>query len=292
MRNNAKSVIRQSSVVPSPDWIDLVWGLLIAYANADVRVPPGWAKSYLTAEVVACIPSYECPFERIAHLLLSSGVFGDAAIPPDFNKDRPELLALLRAKRSTVPDCYTKEMRGWHIFKKTSKNLEDQHRIFKDTLKWLCSPKSRCTNVREVEKHLRKFGQAFWDRYPEGTTDRRFLRYLATHGVLEFERRPRVLGRRVFLLARWKHPIDPFCAFLLEQCVGKLPMELPVRFCARPECGRFFAFFRNTAKFCSASCRARSHGTPEKRREYMRRWRLKKAPSPGVQRRKMKKASS
>jgi hypothetical protein len=214
--------------------------------------------------------------------MLASGAFSEVAIPPDFD---PEHLATLRAKRSELYDYQVKDIYGWHVFRKTSKDLMLQHRVFKEMLAWLCSRKDQTTDEREVQKHLRKFGRVLWHRFPDGPADRRFLGYLKTHGVSEFKRHPHVLSGRVCLLSQWKHPIDPFCAFLLEQCAGKLPTELPVRLCARRECRRFFTFFRNTGKFCSSSCRARSHGTPETRRKYMREWRAKKL-SPGVQRRK------
>jgi hypothetical protein len=279
-----------SSVVTSPEWVPLIWELLIAYANADRKVPSGWNRSEWTLETAKCAPAYQSPFDRTAHMMLASGAwaFCEPVIAPDFDPNRPELLEHLRARGTRLHDPHDEEVYASHVFRRTSKELKDEHRDFRRTLKWLCSLKAHGSDRREVERHLRKFGIVLEDRLPTAAKDRPFLRYLETHGVLDFKRRPRVGGGALFILARWKHAIDPFCAFLLEQCAGKTTRELPIRICARPECDQFFMFARNTAEFCSDSCRTRSFWTPKKRREYMRNYR--KIPIV-IRRRKLKQLS-
>jgi hypothetical protein len=265
----------RSSVVQS---VDLFWELLVAYVNADKQVPPRWANLSWTK----LVPIYESPFDRITHLLLASGiVYGLLRIEADFNPREPR----------------DPGDRSDHIFRATSNQLKRHHGMLKRTLGWLCSPKRRRSiDLREIEPLRRKSKALVPGRYPMiNEEDETIISYLEEHGLSSAVGRLYLLdsfqgGRRLFFQRnRWKQAIDPFCAFLLEGCLGKRFNELPAKLCARRKCGRFFVPIKKTGEFCSDSCRARNFWTPKKRRDYMREWRLKRLP-PGVRRRKTKTA--
>jgi hypothetical protein len=177
--------------------------------------------------------------------------------------------------------------------------------MFRRALAWLCSPKIGWEpSVLEMKKLWRAKNPSGGGgpvvlvpgRFPMiSAEDERFVGYLEKHGALSSKPHLYLLrpfqadGRLVLYADRWKDAVDPLCIFLLQQCSEKLSTDLPVGLCARPECGRFFLPVRKTRKFCSNSCRARNHGTPESRREYMKRWyALQRLP--GQRRRKMRKA--
>jgi hypothetical protein len=262
-----------SSVVQS---VALFWELLVAYANADSQIPRRWAK--LTG--IELVPSHELPFDRIARLLLASGIV--VGLPHvDANFDPDEL---------GDPGDRTDK-----IFRTTSSQLKRYHEVFKSTLAWLCSPKKvKARDVREIQLIRRASSALIAGRYPMiSEEDEKMVRFLEKHGVFSVKRKLCFLrgfrpDRRLTLYSdRWKQAVDPFCAFLVEQCIGKAFTELPAKLCARRGCGHFFVPAKRTGQFCSDSCRAMNFWTPKKRREYMQRWRLKQL-SPGVRRRKMK----
>jgi hypothetical protein len=269
--------IYRSSVVQS---VALFWELLVAYANAESQVPRRWAK----LRGIELLPSYESPFDGIARLLLASDiVVGLPHVDADFDPDGPG-----------DPGDRTDK-----IFRAASSQLKRHHKMFKSTLAWLCSPnKARARAVRDLQRIRNVSTALIAGRYPMiSEEDEKIVRYLEKHGVSSVERtlcflrgfRP---DRRLALYSdRWKQAIDPFCAFIVEQCVGRPLTDLPAKLCARRECGRFFVPAKRTRQFCSDSCRAMNFWTPKKRREYMQRWRLKRL-SPGVLRRKMKASSS
>jgi hypothetical protein len=279
---NAKNRLRRSSVVP-PSAIDLFWDLLVAYANADPHVPRRWEKFTWTK----LVPAHNSPFDRIAHFLFASGlVFGFPQIPAEFDPDEPGI----------PEDCTD------HIFRTTSKQLKHHHEMFKSTLTWICSPSiDWIPDIREMSRLWRAKNPdapagpvvLTAGRYPMiSEEDERIVAYLEKHAVLSV-RRQLYLDDRILIVHpdRWKVAIDPFCAFLLEQSLGKPLSELPVKLCARRTCGRFFLPAKNTGKFCSDSCRARNFWTPVKRSEYMREYRQRNFPL-GVQKKKMKEKSA
>jgi hypothetical protein len=288
MRNYSKhgrSQIWRSSVVRSVEEIDLFWELLVAYANLDAEVPKRW-KNLSWIELV---PAHKSSFDRLAHLLLASGlVLGLSQIEAEFDPNEPG-----------IPEDLTQQ-----IFHTTSKQLKHQHAVFKKVLTWLCSPKIatspdiRKFTIRKMKKiHPRGTGALVWGRYPTiDEEDERMVAYLEKHSILSSGRRLYLLtssqGKRrlVVLPDRWRDAVDPFCAFVLEQSLGKQSKELPVRVCARRVCGRFFLPARNTGKFCSDSCRATDFWTAPKRREYMRMYRLGKL-SRGARRKKSRQPS-
>jgi hypothetical protein len=268
--------IYRSSVVQS---VALFWELLVVYANADSQVPRRWAK----LSRIELVPLREPPFDRIARLLLSSDIVaGLPHVDADFDPAEPG-----------EPWDRTDK-----IFRAMSNQLKRHHEMFKSTLAWLCSPKTvKAPGVREIQRIRKASTALIAGRYPMiSEEDEKIVRYLEKHGVFSVKRKLCFLrvfrpDRRLALYSdRWKQAIDPFCAFLVEQCVGKGFTELPAKLCARRGCGHFFVPAKRTGQFCSDSCRAMNFWTPKKRREYMQKWRLSKLPS-GVRRRKMKALS-
>jgi len=277
-RNYGTARFRQSSVVSPPTSPRYFWDLLVAYANTDLRTPSSW-QEWEKAVWQSAVPSssYKSPFERIAHLLLSSDiVYGLPYI--DAKADLKEWR-----------EHPFSEDREDKILATAAKELRKHHRIFRNVLKWICARKVPC-DIRTMKgsaKSAARGKPTQWGRYPTiSAADERFVAYLERHGVLSSTRRLFLIsGRLVSYPKRWASAIDPFCAFLVEQCAGRTHRDIPVRVCARPMCRRFFVFTRNTGKFCKASCRASNYWTRGKRKEYMREYRLKKLP-PGVRRNK------
>ncbi len=284
-RKHGRNEIWHSSVVRSPEEIALFWELLVAYANTDTQVPHRWNG----LSWIELVPQHKSPFDLFAHLMLASGlVLGLSQIEAEFDPNEPG-----------IPEDLTQQ-----IFRTTSEQLKHQHTIFKKVLTWLCSreiatsPDIRKFTIREMKKiRPRGTGALIWGRYPTiGEGDERIIAYLEKHSVLSSMRRlylltsPQGERRLVALPDRWGNAVDPFCAFLVEQSLGKQSKELPVKVCARRACGRFFLPARNTGKFCSDSCRATDFWTAPKRREYMRTYRLGKL-SPGARRKKSRQPS-
>jgi hypothetical protein len=262
MRSHDKNGSSTLSVFRSSERIELFWELLVAYANSDSQVPRRWAK----LGGIEALPAHTSSFDRVTHLLLASELISGL----------PSIGADVNPYESGDPADRTDD-----IFHGVSNQLRRHHEMFNKTLSWLCSPK-----IRKVPAG--RIGALTTPRYlTMNEEDEPFIRYLETHGVRSVKRRVRVVGfskkdrRMVLYVEWWRNPIDPFCVFLLEQCVGRPSGELRVKLCARRSCGRFFLPVRNTAKFCSDSCRATKFWTPKKRRKYMREWRLKRL-SPGT----------
>jgi hypothetical protein len=268
--------IYRSSVVQS---VPLFWELLVAYANADAQVPRRWAK----LSRIELVPLNETPFDRIARLLLSSDIVaGLPHVDADFNPN----------------ELGDPGDRTHKIFRTTSSQLNLHHELFKSMLAWLCSPKKiKARDVREFQRKRKASAALIAGRYSMiSEEDEKTVRYLEKHGVFSVKRKLYFLrgfrpDRRLIVYSdRWRHAVDPFCAFLVEQCEGSALSALPIKICTRSECGRFFIPAKKTRKFCSDNCRARNFWNPQKRRAYMQKWRLKQLP-PGVRRRKNKGTS-
>lgn len=282
--SNAKNGLKHHSVVLPSAAIDLFWDLLVAYANIDSDLPSRWKRLAWTN----LVPTHKSAFDRVTHLLLASGfVFGLLQINAEFDPNAPG-----------IPEDLTDQ-----IFRKTSKQLKQHHAIFKSVLAWMCSPSSgRVPDVREMRRLWRERNPSVAGpmvlipgRYPMiSEEDQRFVSFLEKHAALSIKSRLYLLDssqteRELVLRAHggWKNAVDPFCAFLLEQSLGKPFRELPVKLCTRPMCGRFFLPGKNTGKFCTGSCRARNFWTPKKRSDYMRIYRLRNL-SPGARRKKLR----
>lgn len=256
MRNHDKAAKQDSSVFPAEypfPTPEMMWELIISYANGSLGVPEGWPTRR--------VPAYKHPADYAAHLLtnlVTQGIF-ESLIPAGIDPIE------------TYGDAIFLE-----VFRIASKELRREREPFRRALLWIWSEK----------------------KDPLATEDKWCKAYLERHGILHHKRHVFIQGilrrgdrgiRRVILLSQDpKHFIDLPCAFLLEQCAGKfVPDELPFRLCARRDCGRFFLPGKSTGKFCSDGCRSRNYWSPEKRRVYMREWRLKKL-SPGARRKRLK----
>lgn len=270
MRNHANDQVHTLSVFWSRKRVGLFWALLVAYVNKDLYAPQSWIRAGLPEPT----PAYKSAFDEIAHLLLASRLIpGLACIEPDYDPY----------------EGMFEEDRSGEILRTASRQLRQDSKMFKDTLVWICSQeKPRPLRFMRASDAL-KCPRAVEGRYPTITAeDEQFVDYLEKRGVRAFKWSLRWMDGRLLLCPdRPRNLVDLFCAFMVEQCAGKLPKELPVRRCASVGCGRFFLVARRSGKFCSDNCRVKSYWTREKRRKYMRKWRLAQL-SPDVRRKKAK----
>lgn len=270
MRNYANDQTQTLSVLWSHRRVGLFWDLLVAYANQDLSTPQSWIRAGLPEPT----PAYRSAFDKTAHLLLASRLIpGLSYVEPDYDPY----------------EGMFEEDRSGKILRTASRQLRQGSKMFKDALTWIClQGKPRPLRFMRASD-ASKFPLAVLGRYPTiSAEDERFVEYLEKRGVYASKRKLRLMNDRLLLcLDRPRNVVDLFCAFIVEQCAGNASKELPLRHCANIECGRFFLVARKTGKFCSDNCRAKSYWTREKRRKYMRKWRLAKL-SPGIRRKKAK----
>lgn len=141
-------------------------------------------------------------------------------------------------------------------FRKAVADLEREREDFVRMLRWLCAEvRSGKPSVRpDVPKAI--FG------------------FLRTHAVNEFRQKLTTPGGGYLpLRSGCDNAIGLLCRFVIERAGEKSPGEIPLRICRRNGCGRFFVARRDSAAFCSASCRAQNFWTAEKKADYMRQYR-------------------
>jgi hypothetical protein len=148
--------------------------------------------------------------------------------------------------------------------------LTEHRPKFCEALRWLCSPKPepKALTAEEQDAIVASTGTLRWGRYPEiDQESESFVAYFEDHGV-HFRRH---LGlKRGRLLSWWlpDHMIDLFCVFLLAECEGKTPSEMPLKLCGK--CSKLFftdleGGARERKKFCSTSCQQGDHWTKSNR---------------------------
>jgi hypothetical protein len=147
------------------------------------------------------------------------------------------------------------------------KRLRGAHRKFRAAVNWLCSTKNpqRAAEPQQLTELL-KLGKLYWGRYPD--IDREsdnHVRYFENHGLRHFRFTASLQDGRILLFPHCRHLIDPFCAFLLHQCEGKQPEEMPVKLC--PRCKRLL-LAQGAKRFCSATCHDKAFWTRERKADY------------------------
>jgi hypothetical protein len=142
-----------------------------------------------------------------------------------------------------------------------------EHRLgFCEAVRWLCSPKIAVSAVSSEElKTLAATGKLDWGRYPEIDQDsERFVAYFEDHGVKHFQRHLYLRDGRLLSIWTPKHMVDLFCVFLLAECAGKTPSQMPIKLCRR--CPKLFftdleGKARERKQFCSLTCQQVGHWT-------------------------------
>jgi hypothetical protein len=142
--------------------------------------------------------------------------------------------------------------------------LEERRTRFCEALRWLCSPKATEPAVPSDELAA-LVAKGIWGRYPEiDKSSEDAVAYFEDHGVKHFKRH--LFLKRGRILSIWlpDHLIDLFCVFLLAECEGKNPTEMPFKFCRK--CNKFFfsdleGKARERKQFCSPTCQQVGHWT-------------------------------
>ena len=174
------------------------------------------------------------------------------------------LNVLLGSLSSRCEELSDEQMR---FVRRDVKKLRSAHRRFRAAVTWLCSTKNpkRAVSPQKLTELL-KSGRLYWGRYPDIDREtENFVRYFEDHGLKHFRFYASVQEGRLLLFPRCNHLIDPFCAFLLHQCEGKRPEQMPVKLC--PQCRRLF-LAQGAKKFCSAPCHDKAFWTPERKADY------------------------
>lgn len=147
------------------------------------------------------------------------------------------------------------------IIQSASKELQKSHRQFRAAMIWLCSPK-HSDHTAAPNLKLLSSGGVEWGRYPliDKKTER-FIRFFESHGVTHFRSRLSLQHGRLLPVPRIVHPVDVFCACMLDSCLGRTVSEMPVKIC--PRCHKLFLSERRG--FCSKECQWKHYWTPERR---------------------------
>jgi hypothetical protein len=143
--------------------------------------------------------------------------------------------------------------------------IKHRHR-FCDAVRWLCLPKlvESALSSQELDA-LAASGKLDFGRYPEIDRDsERFVAYFEDHALKHFQRHLYLRDGRI--LSTWtpKHLIDLFCVFLLAECAGKTPSQMPMKVCRK--CNKLFftdleGKARERKQFCSLACQQGGHWT-------------------------------
>lgn len=146
------------------------------------------------------------------------------------------------------------------VVNRETKRLRRAHRKFHAAVTWLCSAKNPDQVVfsRDITES--------WVRRPEVDRETEgFVRYFEDHGLNHFQFQISLQYGCLLLFPSCRDSIDPFCAFLLQECEGKRPEEMPVKLC--PRCKRLF-FAQGAKKFCSSTCHDKAFWTPQRKADY------------------------
>lgn len=127
----------------------------------------------------------------------------------------------------------------------TKKLVIIYQRQLKSLLLWLCDPKSNPGLRIEVLKFLQASSQEQWrinwDEDPIEAIEK------GEYPFMYFAKQ-----------VRYPTMMGPICKFILVQIDDPLG-PLPIRFCKRSGCGKFFVPGRSDKQYCSDSCRAMDH---------------------------------
>ena len=176
-------------------------------------------------------------------------------------KGLESIIVALGGLRRSLPrgfeELSDKEMQ---VVNRETKRLRRAHRKFHAAVTWLCSAKNPDQVVfsRDITKR--------WVRRPEVDRETEgFVRYFEDHGLNHFRFQISLQYGCLLLFPSCRDSIDPFCAFLLQECEGKRAEEMPVKLC--PRCKRLF-FAQGAKKFCSSTCHDKAYWTRERGADY------------------------
>jgi hypothetical protein len=150
--------------------------------------------------------------------------------------------------------------------------LRQQRREFQSAVRWLCSPKpilpnepnrerDKCQHRQHTQEELLMSGRSH-----DGAREEP-LNFLEDHGLRHIKIRAQMAGDRIYTYFEFRHWIDIFCSFLLGECCGRRPCEMPIKLCRL--CGRLFVPERSDAEYCKeGGCQRKSYWTDERHRDY------------------------
>jgi len=148
--------------------------------------------------------------------------------------------------------------------------LRSCQRRFRQAVDWLCGLKEDKRGPEGEFRARSKAGKLEWGRYPEiDRRSERFVAYFENHGLKHFKLRASLQHGELVLFPRIRHLVDPFCAFLLNECAERKREEMPVKLCST--CGKLFSVFNLRSKararkeHCSLKCQQAGWWTSEKR---------------------------
>jgi hypothetical protein len=154
------------------------------------------------------------------------------------------------------------------------KILHDERQRFKHAVDWLCGPKPPAPRLFT----LQDFGleplpgpSLFGSERDPFTDESAHLAYLEKHGMKHFKLLPYVKDGRFWFAPQIECFVDALCAFLLAECAGKYPEDMPIKLCLG--CGKLFSVTslsgqrRRKKEHCSKGCQRRGWWSKERHRD-------------------------
>jgi len=193
----------------------------------------------------------------------------DCMLFKDFERLAVLLLQMTDGFRLTDHGPSDEELRK---IRRAAQELQTSLEMFRAAVKWLCSPKEtkRAVSPQKLMKWRRPLDVG---RYPLiDQENERFVKYFEEHGLKHLRIRAFLDGAelafpvRLCVLPRYQHFVDLFCAFLINECANKTPLEMSFKLCR--QCEQLFSAQRPEAEFCSDDCRRKNFWTPERHRDY------------------------
>jgi hypothetical protein len=145
--------------------------------------------------------------------------------------------------------------------------LREHRPVFCAAVRWLCAEKPESDLVARFNRRL--YGLGRWGRYPDiDRTAEKFAQYFEEHGLQHIKLHVMIPdGQRLASYASCTHWVDLFCAFLLRECGGKYPRQMPIKLCRR--CGKLFSSTRSDTQFCpGGDCQRKNFWNDERHRDY------------------------
>jgi hypothetical protein len=135
-----------------------------------------------------------------------------------------------------------------------------KHRAeFCAAVKWLCTEKPEPV-ITWLDDNL--------IRHPVTDHAKKSIKYFQEHGLQHTKLRVMMPdGMRLFSHASCTHWVDLFCIFLLRECSGRFPHQMPIKLCRY--CGKLFSTTRSDTEFCPGrGCQRKNFWSEERHNDY------------------------
>ena len=136
-----------------------------------------------------------------------------------------------------------------------------KHRAeFCAAVKWLCTEKPEPEGITWLDEKL--------ICHPVTDHAKKSIKYFQEHGLQHIKLHVMMPdGMRLFSHANCTHWVDLFCIFLLRECSGRFPHQMPIKLCRY--CGKLFSTTRSDTEFCPGrGCQRKNFWTEARHNDY------------------------